>query len=66
MKRLLKNRDIYRAALELEGKPVGGWPETQQAIRQLHDELPRRVRLGAFLDSVFVVSNGRYKIGGEP
>lgn len=26
----------------LDGLPIGGWPETQRAIRQLTDELPLR------------------------
>jgi hypothetical protein len=37
-----KSRALRSAALELDGKPVGGWPETQQALRQIDDALPLR------------------------
>lgn len=35
-----ESRDLRRAALALDGKPVGGWPETQQARREVRELLP--------------------------
>lgn len=50
----------------LEGCPEGGWPETQQALRRLSEELPRReartYSLAAFVDAVYTVDGaGRYR-----
>lgn len=42
IKGALKNKSIVRALNGLVGCPSGGWPETNQAFRQLREELPRR------------------------
>lgn len=48
-----------RALDDLDGKPVGGWPETVQAERRIVDELPlRRYRgysAGDLIDALYAV-----------
>lgn len=36
----LEDEAVRRACTTLDGLPVGGWPETQQAIRAVANELP--------------------------
>lgn len=38
----LRSHSIRRALNDLVGCPAGGWPETQQAIRRIVNELPHR------------------------
>jgi hypothetical protein len=52
----------------LDGCPVGGWPETEQAIRRLADELPaaRSYSTSALIDAVYLVDHaGRYRTRTE-
>lgn len=60
-----KSRALRSAALELEGKPVGGWPETEQALRQLRADLPlqseREYTVEDFVDALYTVSGDRYR-----
>ena len=47
----------------LTGCPVGGWPETAQAMRRLADELPRerRYTVAQLVDALYCVDfAGRY------
>lgn len=37
-----ESRDLARAARALDGCPVGGWPETEQAKRAILNDLPLR------------------------
>jgi hypothetical protein len=60
------SRSLCRAAGYLVGCPVGGWPETVQARRQLRDELPlrclRSYTLDDFIKKVYVVDQSdRYR-----
>ena len=43
IKQALCNKAIVRALNGLCGCPAGGWPQTDQAMRQLRDNLPRAV-----------------------
>lgn len=46
----------------LDGCPVGGWPETQQAMLRLADELPDGADLHAVIDACYDVdAAGRYR-----
>lgn len=52
---------------ELHGLPAGGWPETQQAIRQIEDQLPspsaRNYSVDEFIEAIYSVDkHGRYRI----
>jgi hypothetical protein len=56
-------RDCVRAALVLEGKPTGNWPETQEAIAQLRDFLPKGVDTFEWIDAMYTVNEaGRYRL----
>lgn len=51
----------------LDGCPVGSWPETQQAMRALADELPHRTErtyiLSDVIDALYVEDHaGRYRV----
>ncbi len=52
-------RDGLRCGLD--GCPVGGWPETQEAIRQLADVLPARDKRDY---SVYDVISSLYRVDG--
>lgn len=63
-----KSRDMARAALALDGLPVGGWGETAQAMRQIADYLPMRscrsYTVGHFVEAIYAASGpdcGRYR-----
>jgi hypothetical protein len=50
----------------LDGCPVGGWPETQQAIRELAGELPHRSErsytVHELISALFVIDHAdRYR-----
>ena len=50
----------------LDGCPVGGWPETRQALLRLSDDLPRREHrnydLYQLVDALYVVNDAdRYE-----
>ena len=54
-----KDRDLQAAAQILHGLPVGGWPETQERIRQLRELLPghwaRDYTTSQFIDAAYRV-----------
>lgn len=57
-------RDGLRCGLG--GCPLGGWPETRQALLRLEDDLPRREHrdytIWQLVDSLYVVNDaGRYE-----
>lgn len=57
-------RDGLRCGLD--GCPVGGWPETQQALLRLADDIPRREHRDydtyQLVDALYVVDHaGRYR-----
>jgi hypothetical protein len=61
-----KSRDLSRASRALDGKPVGGWPETRQARMQLRDDLPlqsqRAYTVDEFISALYTVdSSDRYR-----
>lgn len=61
-----KSRDLARAALALHGKPVGGWGETAQAMRDISEALPlrslRAYSLEEFIGAVYEVDGSdRYR-----
>lgn len=61
-----KSRELRSAALELDGKPQGGWPETEQARRAVREALPLRSQrdytLGEFIEAVYEIdSSDRYR-----
>ena len=61
-----KSKSLSSAACSLLGKPVGGWPETQQAMRELRDELPlrsqREYTVQQFVDAVYITDSAdRYR-----
>jgi len=47
---------LHRAVAGLKGCPIGGWPETEQALRGVSDALPLRAErdftINAFLEAV--------------
>lgn len=51
------HNDMTRAALVLDGCPVGGWGETQQAMQRLRELLPSRearsYSVEDFIDAVY-------------
>lgn len=56
------SKSIRIAAYALNGLPVGGWPETQQAMRLIENELPRGIDCDDFVDAVYIItSSGRYE-----
>jgi len=63
--------DMARAACALDGCPVGGWPETNQAMQRIREYLPGRIdrnySLGSFIEAVYYVDSlDRYRTkGGE-
>lgn len=68
----LKSQTVIRAAKAcgLAGCPVGGWPETQQAMRRLEDALPghwaRSYEPAEIVDALFDVDAAdRYRLRGE-
>lgn len=61
--------DMARAACVLDGCPVGGWPETNQAMQRIREYLPQRsdrnYSLGSFVEAVYCVDfSGRYRTRG--
>jgi hypothetical protein len=57
---------LIRAAHALDGCPIGGWAETQQARRRMLEELPSRAArsytLTEFTDAVYTVDTAdRYR-----
>lgn len=60
-----KSKYLDYASCVLSGKPVGGWPETRQAFRDLVDLLPseraRSYTVSDFVDAVYDVDNGHYR-----
>lgn len=61
-----KSRTLRGAATELHSKPVGGWPETEQALRQIKDALPLRdardYTLDEFVGAMYLVDSAdRYR-----
>lgn len=57
-----KSRELARAARVLHGLPQGGWPQTQQAMRDLRGFLPIR-ELRDYTVSEFI--SACYATGGE-
>lgn len=51
-------RAVASALYGLVGCPPGGWPETEQALRTLRDELPRYVRADAVIDACLCEAGG--------
>ena len=55
---------IGRLKVGLDGLPIGGWPETQQAIRRLTEELPLRSQrsytVSDLIDALYHTSGDRY------
>lgn len=54
----------------LDGLPVGGWPETQQAVRQLEESIPgpwaRSYTVEQIIDAVWATdASGRFVRRGE-
>jgi hypothetical protein len=54
-------------SIGLDGCPVGGWPETQQAMQRLCDELPHRSErtysVSDVVDALYTVDHAdRYRI----
>lgn len=53
------SRTMARAAHALDGCPIGSWPETEQARRQIRDDLParscRRYTVDQFVDAAYRV-----------
>ena len=60
-----KSRRLARAAHELDGKPVGGWAVTTQAMRAIVGDLPQRslrdYTMAQFVASVYRVERGYYR-----
>lgn len=61
-----KSRAFGRAASYLDGLPVGGWGETEQAMRQIVEELPHRSEraytVTEFVSAVYTVDTAcRYR-----
>jgi hypothetical protein len=60
-----RSRDLARAAWVLDGKPIGGWPETQQAWREVVNELPfrhdRSYTVDHFVDAMYERDGSRYR-----
>lgn len=57
-------RDSRRVPYSLDGLPVGGWAETQQALRDLEQALPldRDYTLAEYVSANYYVdSTGRYR-----
>jgi hypothetical protein len=56
------SRQIRIAAYALEGLPCGGWPQTQQAMRTIADNLPSNVDVDEFVFAAYAVNDasGRY------
>lgn len=50
-------KPVRIAAYALEGCPVGGWPETQQAFRRIEDELPGGVDADEFVSAAYTVTS---------
>lgn len=62
------NRGQISGLGSLNGCPVGGWPETEQAKRQILESLPsrteRKYTLQELIDALYTVSNDRYQRRG--
>lgn len=59
----LEGDRFFRGALScLHGKPVGGWAETRQALRELRDALPvsRDYAVSEWIEAVYEIRNDRY------
>lgn len=65
LKQALGNKSIRMHLNELDGKPVGGWAETQQAKLALPGALPdksdREYTLQQLIGYAMDESNGRYR-----
>lgn len=59
-----QSRSLLSAARSLDGKPLGGWGDTEQARRQLRNELPlrslRAYTVDEFVDAAYTVHSDRY------
>ena len=53
----------------MDGKPVGGWPETQQALSNLAELLPshiwRAYTLAEFIDATYDVVGADSRVSGR-
>lgn len=61
-----KSKAHARAATALDGCPVGGWGETQQAFQRLEDDLPlrsmRAYTIAEFVAAAYTVDHAdRYR-----
>ena len=58
-----KSKSLSRAICYLHGCPVGGWPETEQAMMRIADELPfrsdRSYTIDEFVASAYEVDFAR-------
>lgn len=58
-----KNQELVRKC-GLAGCPVGGWPQTAQAIRRIQDEIPhseqRTFSVYSVINALYRVENDRY------
>jgi len=58
-----QDRSLARAAHYLDGCPEGGWGETDQAVRQIQDELPlrgeRSYTLREFIEAAYSLDHAR-------
>lgn len=61
-----ESRPMQSAARALDGKPVGGWPDTQQARREVRNALPvpgaRSYTVDQFVSALYTVDSlDRYR-----
>ena len=61
-----KSRTLAGCITQLSGKPVGGWPDTQQELRQIRDELPvrsmRAYTVDEFVSAAYIIDSAdRYR-----
>ena len=64
--RLRLIRSGRASASGLEGCPVGGWPETQQGMRSIREDIPvraaRTYTIHQLVDAIYTVdASGRYR-----
>ena len=52
---------VSAALSNLDGCPVGGWPETQQAIRRLREALPDGIDVERLIADEFAIRHDRYR-----
>lgn len=58
---IAKIPSVSAALGNLDGCPVGGWPETQQAMRRLREALPDGIDVERFVAEEFAIRNDRYR-----